>query len=37
MLTNGWVLADSEGHNALAASKLGIVLPGTAQRPLPST
>ena len=26
MLTSGWVLADSEGHNALAAAKLGVVL-----------
>jgi hypothetical protein len=24
MLTDGWVLADSEGRNALAAAKLGI-------------
>ncbi len=24
MLTSGWVLADSEGRNALAAAKLGV-------------
>jgi hypothetical protein len=31
MLTTGWVLADSDGRNALAAAKLDIVLPA---RPL---
>lgn len=33
LLTNGWVLADSEGNNALAASKLGIVLPNAIAAP----
>lgn len=36
MLTNGWVLADSDSQNALAASKLDIVPPSSAQR-APST
>lgn len=33
MLTNGWVLADGAGNNTLAASKLGVVLPGAAVLP----
>jgi hypothetical protein len=36
MLTNGWVFADSEGLNALAASKLGVVLPAVTQRAVPA-
>lgn len=37
MLTSGWVLADSEGQNALAASRLGVVLPVSGQKAVSGT